>query len=174
MNSKKIYLDKKTLCLYIGNEVFPLIPTTAEEIGNLRAKKCAAFIYKKNGALYYTKIPKSLSLLGAKLLGNHLCAADKNVCSHLSAASDEDGGCEKVRNFSQGIENFSFILTGYETINTITNAFTVSECINHVKTLPREIAPGTKKQLLLSLAHFAYDDIPPEDIKARNKKYQIK
>ena len=56
------------------------------------------------------------------------------MCQRLTAASDKNGGCGKVRAYSRCIERFDWITLGYETFNTANNdVFFVGECMNYIK-----------------------------------------
>lgn len=118
--------DRPT-CIVDSIAKVPLMKITAEELQVLRDAQRPGFVFKENGNYYFAKIPAKTNLVSEHLLGAHLCA----TCPHLSAKSDEEGGCAKVRNRSMFIENYDFVVVGYETIGTVCNAFDVVKCTNH-------------------------------------------
>ena len=53
-------------------------------------------------------------------------------CHRLSAAPDEYGGCQKVRNKATGIEDFDFVRLGVETFNDAErDIMIVQKCSNY-------------------------------------------
>ena len=82
-------------------------------------------------------------------------------CSRLSAASDEKGGCAKVRALAQGIENYPWITYGYETINTFHIEFFVLECEHYEKCKPPKkiLSHQELRSTYLELAMFIWDDV---------------
>ena len=117
---------------------FPLRKVTAEELTQLHRSKKPGFVLKYNQQYYYTQIPRDLRMTSDKLLnGVHQCAIVNHECKHLSAASDENGGCAKVRNMACHIEKYDWILVGYETFNTNMDIFVVNECLHYVATNPK-------------------------------------
>ena len=102
---------------------------------------------------YHIKIPKMFNLMSNTFLGKHLCG---EICRRLSAASDELGGCDKVRHHARHIELFSHIESGYETFNTNHDAFVVLKCTHYECCPPRKpLTPKEKARLKLSLASYA-------------------
>lgn len=112
---------------------FPLIEVSSEALADYRKKGIPSFVLKTDGKLYYSAIPDNISFVSSTILGAHQCAIAGKECRRLSAASDEDGGCEKVRNYSKYIERYSWITTGYETFNTKQDSFVVAKCLNYKK-----------------------------------------
>ena len=84
---------------------FPLREISAKEISKYRKSEVPSFVLKIGSKLYYTEIP-NISFIGVNLLGLHKCALSGMECRRLSAASDEEGGCAKVRNLSCNIERY--------------------------------------------------------------------
>lgn len=120
---------------------FPMQQITEAELLRYRLYGKPGFVLKSNDNYYYTEIPKDLRFIACNtLLGGHCC----RNCRRLSAASDADGGCEKVRNasilyykeysnrkaieLSQRIEKYDFITFGFESFNTLHDALIVIEC----------------------------------------------
>ena len=112
---------------------FKLIKATPKELAELRKKCVPAFILKYNGEMYYTEILKDLSFINANILGYHQCASFGLQCRRLSAASDEKGGCQKVRDRIARLEAYPWIKSGYETINTDDDLFVVADCLHYVR-----------------------------------------
>lgn len=108
-----------------------LTEVSLEELATYRKSKIPSFVLKIDGKLYYSSIPEDLNLYPYNIMGKHQCAIVAHECRRLSAASDENGGCEKVRNFSQKIEKYPWITIGYETFNTEHNSFVVLNCLHY-------------------------------------------
>jgi|GEM_PF-5667497 hypothetical protein len=127
--SKK-QIDKKVepLC-------FPLIEVTPEMLADYRKKGISSFVLKVEGKLFYSAIPNNISFVSSTILGSHKCAVAGHECHRLSTASDEEGGCEKVRNCSNYIERYPWITTGYETFNTKHDSFVVVNCLHYMKSV---------------------------------------
>ena len=101
-----------------------------DKLSDFRNKNVPSFVLKVDGKLYHTIIPNNVYFISSNILGQHQCSYKNYQCRRLSSASDIDGGCEKVRNFSQCIENYPWILSGYETFNTKFNTFIVIKCLH--------------------------------------------
>lgn len=139
---------------------FPLTEVTPKKLANYRKKGVSSFVLKVNGKLYYTAIPDDISFFSSTILGAHQCAVTSHECHRLSAASDEEGGCEKVRNFSNNIERYPWITEGYETFNTKHDSFVVVNCLHYEKCPPRKPRTTAEiNQAKLSLAQFVWDDV---------------
>ena len=114
-----------------GKEIHPpesviLHEINAEEIATLRRSKKPGIIVKFDSKTYYY----------AELCDRHViikCGAVHKCrsCEHVTAASDEEGGCFKVRNLKKRIEEYSFILWGYQTINVNYKDLAVYVCWNY-------------------------------------------
>lgn len=116
---------------------FDLHPITRQQLLDFRKKRIPSFVLKKNGKFFYTEIDPDISFLSSDLLGHHMCSLAPDCCTHLSAASDEEGGCAKVRNMARYIERYPWITCGYETFNTKCDTFMVAEC-NHYERFDRK------------------------------------
>ena len=139
---------------------FNLIEVTPAQLKKFRMSGIPSFVLKKNGKLYYTSIPKNLSFVSSPILGKHLCAIQKHECKHLSAASDELGGCAKVREGARRIERYPWITTGYETFNTQNDSFVVVNCSHYEQCPPPKKLPARKTEHdRLRLAQFMWDDV---------------
>lgn len=121
-----------------NTHVFELSEITVDKLIEYRKSERPSFVYKADNKYYYCQIPYQLNLVGTTFLGQHLCGCVGHECNRLSAASDEDGGCAKVRGCSRGIERYPWITKGYETFNTSTEAFIVLECEHYEKMKPSQ------------------------------------
>ena len=125
---KKITKNEKKEILSVQR--FDLKQITRQQLLEFRKKRIPSFVLKKDGQFFHTRIDPELSFLSSNLLGYHMCAMMTNCCTHLSAASDEEGGCAKVRNMARYIERYPWITLGYETFSTKCDSFMVAKC-NH-------------------------------------------
>ena len=120
----------RTIGLEFLNEDF--IETTVEKLQELRDKRIPYLVIKRNGRFFYTKVDKKFSLPNTTSR-EHRCAINSiDICHRLSAKTDENGGCRKVRDGKDAhIEKYEYIRTGYETVNTEKSVFIVMECDYH-------------------------------------------
>ena len=115
---------------------------TEDELFELRASGKPGFVLKYDYSYFYSQIPDFLRFY-FESLGDHLCSNERCSCSRLSAASDCNGGCAKVRDrviqaynkpftsalkASQRIEKYDFISHGFESFNTVQDSLVVLEC----------------------------------------------
>lgn len=151
---------------------FPLTEVTPEALADYRKKGVSSFVLKVDGKLYYTSIPDDISFVSSTILGAHQCAVAGHECHRLSAASDEEGGCEKVRNRSNNIERYPWITEGYETFNTKHDSFVVVNCLHYEKCPPRKTRTTAEiNNARLSLAQFVWDDVKTlAEVRARKEK----
>lgn len=147
---------------------FPLSEVTAKEVAIYRKNGISSFILKLGEKLFHAAIPENLTFTSLEL-GPHLCSLAHHECHRLSGASDEDGGCEKVRNFANYIERYGWIVRGYETFNTRHDVFVVLNCAHYVETPPRpSISSERKNAAKLAIAQFVWPDVDNiSDIKRR-------
>ena len=139
---------------------FPLAEVTIDQIKELRKSEIPSFLLKENESYYFAKIPKGLNLLSSHLLGRHCCSNASHTCGRLSSATDEEGGCAKVRNFSKGIERYPWITAGYETFNCRHPAFVVAKCDHFEVALPHApLSAKEKNEASLLLAQFVWEDV---------------
>lgn len=104
---------------------------SVSELIKARRTEKPGFVLKDGDDFYYAQIDKNLKFLSQNLLGRkHLCS---EACLRLSTAQDKDGGCEKVRNFSNYIERYDWIRLGYESFNTTQDAFVVMRCNHYIR-----------------------------------------
>lgn len=174
-NEKEEKYFKRLLHEEIKPLSFPLIPVTADQVAMCREKGISSFVYKLNGDLFWAKIPNNIAFISSDLLGGtHKCAVSGNVCQHATAASDEAGGCEKVRNGSCYIERYDWIPTGYETFNTKHDSFLVVRCLKHANCPPRPPRSAAEiNALRLSLAQFVWEDVTSyQEVQLRKRRAQ--
>ena len=153
---------------------FTLQEISADDLTNLRTRKIPTFVLKKDEKFFYTRIPRDLNFVSTNFLGPHQCAVKDDTCNRLSPVSDEKGGCEKVRNYSEGIELYPWITYGYETFNTRHDAFVVLNCLHYEKCPPRKkYSPAEVNRLRLGLAQYVYEDVTSLDqVRAKRCKMQ--
>lgn len=107
---------------------YPLKRVSKELVRAQRKEKIPSFILKLGEELYYSEIAKDSAFSSTDLLQNpHKCGE----CDRMNCCSDECGGCKKVRDGCFGIENYPFIIRGYETMFIEFSCFVVSECTNY-------------------------------------------
>ena len=149
-------VTKNQVEMFVEPLSFDLVEVTPEELAVYRTSGIPSFVLKMDGKFYYSIIPDNISFVSADILGVHQCG----VCHHLSAASDENGGCAKVRDHSQCIERYPWITTGYETFNTKHDSFVVGNCL-HYEPYPtrRKFSPSELNRAKLGLAQFVWDDV---------------
>ena len=139
---------------------FDLVEVTLEELAVYRKSGISSFVLKVDGKLYYASIPDNISFVSSTILGAHRCAVAGHECNRLSAASDKQGGCAKVRDRSQRIERYPWIKTGYETFNTKHDSFVVVNCLHYKPCPPRKkLSADDINRTKLGLAQFVWDDV---------------
>lgn len=122
----KVEVGSKT-----SNCTFPLTEVTPKMLSVYRSSEAAGFVLKVDGKFYYTKIPKNSNFSPFPFIGEHKCSTVGHECRRLSAKSDEQGGCAKVRDRYKCIENYPWITKGYETFNTFVESFVVIDCLHY-------------------------------------------
>lgn len=126
VSKKKVDEIVEPVCIH-------LVEVTSEELAGYRNSGISSFVLKVDGKLYYSEIPANLNFGDTTILGAHKCAVIGHECHRLSAASDDQGGCAKIRNDSSFIEKYPWITTGYETFNTKHDSFVVVNCLHYEK-----------------------------------------
>ena len=127
---KKLIDESSEKCVFYLDEV------SSEDLAKYRQNNISSFVLKVDGILYYSEIPDNICFTSSTILGLHLCAFYNHECKRLSAASDVDGGCQKVRELSKCIERYPWITDGYETFGTKTDSFVVAKCLHYESCLP--------------------------------------
>lgn len=136
--------------------IYKLKEVSKNELIEYRQLNIPSFVLKYNGKLYYTQVDFNINFIALNLLNRHMCG--KNCC-HLSAASDENGGCLKVRQYSQGIENYPWITYGYETFATIHDSFVVADCSHYKMCSPQKKLSVVEANILKNtLAQYIFGD----------------
>ena len=130
-----------------------LTQVSKDELYNLKEEGEPGVVYKKGQNLFYANLssfPFQVVRLTLANTRSHACA----ICRHLSALPDEQGGCSKVRAFSRNIENFDYILEGYETFNTPSDVFIVCKCLNWEREhyVPKKYTLSEKNKHVIFLA----------------------
>lgn len=146
---------------------FYLNEISKSDIAEKRNSGIPGVIVKEDGKYYYAEIEKSINLnRGMEVI--HMCASGNNICRRMNGLSDAEGGCEKVRNRSTGIENFDCIRSGYESFNTIQDSLIVKECVNFTEPAPRkQYTPEEKFKLKNSFRQMCLDsgfELNSEDV----------
>ena len=149
---------------------YKLALTTAEKIFEYRKTGKAGFVFKEKDKLYFTPIPKNVNMYLKPIDRNHLCRCD---CRRATAASDNSGGCAKVRDwfwdvcihrgysfesaavYSKKIETYDFIKLGYQTFGTIEDCLYVVECDNYEKQDQPTVSTFQRFKTKLTLAELA-------------------
>lgn len=168
-NNPMKVVSKKLLNEMVEPMEFQLKEITREELIKYRREGISSFLLKLDGKLYYTSIPDNISFVSSTILGPHKCALAGHECNRLSAASDEDGGCAKVRDRAKCIERYPWITTGYETFCTKHDSFVVVECSHYEKCPPRKkMSASESNRAKLGLAQFLWEDVTSrEEVKRR-------
>ena len=133
--SRKLIDEEK---LKIEKVTYPLVEVSSDEIDEYRKKRISFLVLKVQGKYYFTEIPKNMNFLSANILGMHMCAKIGHECKRLSAASDENGGCQKIRDINEHINKYPWITDGFETYNTVVTVFKVAKCEHYEKCAPRK------------------------------------
>ena len=155
---------------------FDLVEVTPLELRKFWRNKTPSFVLKEDGRYYHTQIPKDISFISAGICGAHLCARVGAECTRLSAAPDELGGCEKVRNRSCHIERYPWITYGFETFSTRDDVFCVAKC-QHYKEREKKWNKVDLNDLYskrLSLAQYLWDDVKSLSQVAERTKANLK
>lgn len=151
------------------------------ELLNLRLNKQPGLVYKFDGKMYYTSIPKNFNhSLKDPALAPHLCG--KN-CSRVCK------GCPRTRDLtvsfqmrydktfheavikSWRLEKYHFIPVGIETFNLegSSEEMIVLACDNYVKSSREPQPKSVGKKLVLGLANYIWEDFDGsyEDLRKR-------
>ena len=113
-------------------KIYRLVEIPINTISTYRKAKKPYFLFKMEEKYFITEIPKNFNFFAYDIIGEHLCSPKGEVCHRLSAAIDDEGGCQKVRDRlkNKRIEKYPWIKMGYETLHTKNDVFVVLEC-NH-------------------------------------------
>lgn len=160
--TRTTFRGKQIVC----TENFVLSKIDVDSLFEARASGEPGFVLKCGSALYYTQISKKARFFSTSNLGTHLCGR----CKKMSALSDCQGGCRKVRDVSivyanssnkallrrsKRIEKYKFITLGFESFNTTQDAFIVLKCQNYGLASPHcKISAKEASYLKASLFEF--------------------
>lgn len=95
------------------------------DISVLRKGKKPGIIVKMDSIYYYAELCDRCVIIECDAI--HKCA----TCEHITAASDENGGCPKVRALRKHIEEYDRILWGYQVFNVYSPDVAVYVCLNY-------------------------------------------
>lgn len=145
--------------------IYPMRVVSAQELFNLRVSKAPGIVYKKNGILFYTKIPSTLHINGRDSLGAHLCGKHCSQvcqgCPRTSALTVDFQEKSFEKDFVQAvkdswrIEKYDFVFSALEAFNmeNSNDACLIFNCDNfNVKT--PEHGNITEKKLRLAGAYW--------------------
>lgn len=134
-----------------------LIEITLEELVKLRMGSFPFLVLKNDGKFYFSEVERNFNP-SFDSIGIHMCSYGSTVCHRLSAATDENGGCAKVRD-RLGIEMYPWISDGIETVNTQNDSFIVLSCLHHQISDSRKKYTDTEKnRLRLSIAQYVWPE----------------
>ena len=155
--------------------VLNLVEITPEQLDEKRKNGTPSFVLKTNGNFYYSEIPDKINLMSFNLLGHHQCAVVNKECSRLNAASDENGGCARIRDQYERIEKYPWITTGYQTFNTKHDCFFVIDCEHYIHNPRPTFTMKEINRLKLGLAQHMWDDVETsEDVRRRVEENEKK
>lgn len=130
-----------------------------EELLLIRKEGIPIFILKVGKQQFYTKIHTRFNTSG--ILGNvHQCNLNTVTCARVSAAPDENGGCQKVRDIgkSKRIEKYDFILLGYEFANVKNDCLVVGVCKHFTEAKQQKFSVKERTEKKLGLASYASNE----------------
>ena len=152
-----------------------LVETTPQKLAIIRHSEVPSFVLKKDGKLYYSKVPSNFNFI-SEIGGLHLCSLSRYECSRLSAASDEDGGCQKVRDYGKAkrIENYPWIIEGYEVFNAShDDCFVVIKCLHYEHTFKKKLTEEEIYNARFALIRYVWDDVVTvADLKKKLRKIE--
>lgn len=130
-----------------------------EQLLRIRKEGIPIFILKIGEQVFYKKINTRFNTSG--ILGNvHQCCVNSITCARVSAASDANGGCQKVRDIGKAkrIEKYGFILLGYEFANVKSDCLVVGVCEHFKEAKQEKITLKEKAERKLGLASYASNE----------------
>ena len=153
-----------------------------ETLLSYRMSEKTGIVMKEGEKLFFSESDKNAKTLVRDI--PHMCGKVGCECKRLSAASDENGGCAKVRDASltlsernnkiatkrsKRIEKYPFVECGFEMINNEDGFLVIAKCSNYEKVPPRSTDTST-----LSAPHKMWEE---DDIRRRKeaeaRKYLI-
>lgn len=148
-HSRKLFEKQEAICF-----PYPFFEVDKEELAGLRTLGIPSLILKVDNRYLVCHIEKAFSKF-AKMLNTHQCSfgTTEACCNRVSAASDEEGGCQKVREgYSepglpsiQALERYPWITQGYEIFGgNHVERFVVLNCEHH-EDYPTRCSPSRKQ-----------------------------
>lgn len=173
-------IDKKT-----NREVFdilekskfkiptPLKAVSKEQLSKIRKKELPIFILKVGKNLFFTFTRNGY--ISSGILGNvHKCCYNGITCERLSAAPDDKGGCQKVRDTKKRIENYEFVQLGYELVNTNNDCTIIGVCNHYVEEKRKSLPAREVARRKMAVATYALnDDKALERYERRFSRYKL-
>lgn len=144
------------LCSSSDEKIYGLREVSIDELKNIRKSNLPIFVYKKASLLFYCFVPREIRITQTNL-GHHICAnLNQTVCTRLSALPDPDG-CKCIRDSKRKIEEYPWIVEGYQYTNCIENGFHICKCSNYSKYLKEEKNFLSKKMAFKNLEELYYN-----------------
>ena len=154
-------------------EIINLVEIPVEKISAIRASDLPALIMKHENRYWFCKVPWDFDIFSSNIGGRHVCAD----CDRVSAASDEDGGCAKVRDrIRKEIECYEFITDGIQTLNVKHPTFRVLCCSNWTAYPKRKSwSYDQLRKARITLAQNVWPDVTTlEEVRRRKEQNKIK
>ena len=126
---------------------------TLKELLQHRMSGNPGVVYKEEDKVYYSDLQPDTEFCFVGANWKHICGKSGIECKHLSTASDECGGCAKVRDVflstyavknarslinAKMLEKYDFVKQGIEVFNSQNFILNISVCSNYEKVEPRE------------------------------------
>lgn len=130
-----------------------------EQLLKIRKEGFPVFILKVGEQLFFSQVNSYFNTSG--IFGSiHQCNLNTITCARLSAASDADGGCQKVRDIRKAkrIEKYDFILLGYEFANVKNDCLVVGVCKHFTEAKQQKFSVKEKAERKLGLASYASNE----------------
>ena len=154
-NEEVVRILKKNIAK-IPNE---LQAVSKEQLLRIRKEGVPIFILKVGEQIFFSQVNSYFNTSG--ILGNvHQCSVNSITCARVSAASDANGGCQKVRDIGKAkrIEKYDFILLGYEFANVKNDCLVVGVCKNFKEARQKKFSFKEKSERKLGLACYANNE----------------
>lgn len=162
----KIEIDSESETLYFRE-------ISLEQLKRIRESTLPALILKMDERFFFCKVPYDLDIFSSDAGGKHQCAD----CNRCSAASDEDGGCQKVRELkNRRIENYNFVTKALQTVHTKHDTIRILGCANWEAYPSRKKRPYDEiRKAKIALAQFVWPDVETiEEVRRRKKRNKNK
>ncbi|MBR2725782.1 hypothetical protein IKE87_00725 [Candidatus Saccharibacteria bacterium] len=165
--------------IVLESEDYPLHEVLPETVRIIRDSGQPGFVLKKDGKLFCTTHPHvrrfQARLDGIKTNGIHKCSEKDMICRRLSALSDAEGGCAKIRDEDFAIEKYPFITEGYEFFNINQNCFVVLGCQHWIPNYNANATPKLQQKDVssrkLAIAQYVWPEVKTiSDLKKKLQK----